>query len=189
MRIDIKGKGSINFVSENGSKRVLTDVYYIPELRSNIISLGQATEAGCEVRMKDNYLILHDKDGNLITKASRARNRLYKVTMNTVDAKCFQVQQESEYTRWHARLGHIGMDSMKAMIRKELVEGMPHINVEKETCESCLLGKQVSQGFPKATQYGASQVLKLIHYLNSFTAIFADPIHLPLRQRIAIYSY
>lgn len=40
---------------------------------------------------------------------------------------------------------------------------MPHINVEKETCESCLLGKQVRQGFPKATQYGASQVLKLIH--------------------------
>ena len=52
---------------------------------------------------------------------------------------------------------------MKAMIRKELVEGMPHINVEKETCESCLLGKQVRQGFPKATQYRASQVLKIIH--------------------------
>ena len=93
LRIDMKGKGSINFVSENRSKLVLTDVYYIPELRSNIISLGQAIEAGCEVRIKDNYLTLHDKDGNLITKASRARNRLYKVTMNTVDAKCFQVQQ------------------------------------------------------------------------------------------------
>lgn len=118
LRIDIKGKGSIDFVSENGSKRVLTVVYYIPELRNNIISHGQATEAGCEARMKDNYLTLHDIDGNLITKASRARNRLYKVTMNTVDAKCFQVQQESEFTRWHARLGHIGMDSKKAMIRK-----------------------------------------------------------------------
>lgn len=43
-RIDIKGKGSINFVFKNGVKKMMSNVYYIPGLRSNIISLGQATE-------------------------------------------------------------------------------------------------------------------------------------------------
>lgn len=33
---------------------MLTNVYYIPNLRSNIISLGQATEADCEIRMRDD---------------------------------------------------------------------------------------------------------------------------------------
>ena len=57
-RIDIKGKGSVLFVSGDGEKRVLADVYYIPDLRSNIISLGQATESGCDVRMRGEYLTL-----------------------------------------------------------------------------------------------------------------------------------
>lgn len=40
-RIDIKGKGSILFCSKDGVKKVIADVYYIPNLRSNIISLGK----------------------------------------------------------------------------------------------------------------------------------------------------
>ncbi|XP_024013779.1 uncharacterized protein LOC112087880 [Eutrema salsugineum] len=78
-RIDIKGKGSILFVSKDGEKKILADVYFIPDLRSNIISLGQATESGCDVRMKGNYLTLYGSDGKLLVKAQRSRNRLYKV--------------------------------------------------------------------------------------------------------------
>ncbi|KAG7564133.1 Zinc finger CCHC-type [Arabidopsis suecica] len=65
-RIDIKGKGSVLFVSKNNEKKILADVYFIPDLKSNIISLGQATEAGCDVRMKDDFLTVHDKDGKLL---------------------------------------------------------------------------------------------------------------------------
>lgn len=42
-RIDIKGKGTITFTDMNGDSRKMTDVYWIPDLKSNIISLGQAT--------------------------------------------------------------------------------------------------------------------------------------------------
>lgn len=52
-RIDIKGKGIIEFTDRNGEPRKITDVYYIPDLKSNIISLGQATESGCDIRMKE----------------------------------------------------------------------------------------------------------------------------------------
>ncbi|KAG7585452.1 Ribonuclease H-like superfamily [Arabidopsis thaliana x Arabidopsis arenosa] len=65
-RIDIKGKGSVLFINKNKEKKILADVYYIPELKSNIISLGQATESGCDVRMKDDYLTVHDRDGKLL---------------------------------------------------------------------------------------------------------------------------
>ena len=50
-RIDIKGNGTIEFKNRNGEPKRITDVYFIPELKSNIISLGQATESGCNVRM------------------------------------------------------------------------------------------------------------------------------------------
>lgn len=42
-RIDIKGKCTITFIDLNGEPRVMIDVYFIPDLKSNIISLGQAT--------------------------------------------------------------------------------------------------------------------------------------------------
>ena len=50
-RINIEGKGAVCFLFDGGEKKILSNVYYIPELRSNIVSLGQATEVGCEVRM------------------------------------------------------------------------------------------------------------------------------------------
>lgn len=80
-RIDIKGKGTIEFTDRNGEPRKITDVYYIPDLKSNTISLGQATESGCDVRMKGEDLIMHDREGKLIAKAVRSKNRLYKVRM------------------------------------------------------------------------------------------------------------
>ncbi|XP_048625982.1 uncharacterized protein LOC106355391 isoform X1 [Brassica napus] len=39
-RIDIKGKRTISFTDMNGEARKMTDVYFIPDLKSNIISLG-----------------------------------------------------------------------------------------------------------------------------------------------------
>lgn len=127
MYIDIKGKGSILFFSKNGEKKILADVYFI---------LGQATESGCDVKMKGDYLTLHDKDGILITKAKRSKNRLYKVLMEIVESRCLQVTTMSDSTKRHARLGHIRMDSMKSMVKKELVVGIPEITVEKETIDA-----------------------------------------------------
>ena len=39
-RVDIMGKGTISFIDMNGEARKMTDVYFIPNLRSNVISLG-----------------------------------------------------------------------------------------------------------------------------------------------------
>lgn len=162
-RIDIKGKGSVLFVSGDGEKRVLADVYYILDLRSNIISLGQATESGCDIRMRGDYLTLTDKDGKLITKAKRSKNRLYKVLMESVKTKCLQTMEISDGEMWHARLGHIGRESMKTMMKRELVRGIPNVEISRQTCTSCLLGKQARSEFPKTTSYRASHVLELIH--------------------------
>ncbi|KNA19819.1 hypothetical protein SOVF_057540, partial [Spinacia oleracea] len=67
--IDIKGKGSIEFVDRNGKARTMSEVNFIFELKSNIISLGQATESGCDVRMREDFLTLHDREGRLLVKA------------------------------------------------------------------------------------------------------------------------
>lgn len=106
-RIDIKYKGPVIFLINDGEKKKLADVYYIPDLRSNIISLGHATESGCDVRMRDEHLTLHDKDGRLIARDKRLKNRLYKVILDKDDTKCLPSSMQGESEKWHARLGHI----------------------------------------------------------------------------------
>lgn len=49
------------------------------------------------------------------------------------------------------------------MIQKELVLGIPSINIEKEVCGSYLLGKRARNFFSKATSYRATNVLELLH--------------------------
>lgn len=76
---------------------------------------------------------------------------------------CLQIKIMSDSARWHARLGHINTENMRSMFQRELVVGVPKINIEKELCGSCLLGKQTRQIFPQSTKYRATTVLELLH--------------------------
>ena len=162
-RIDIMGKGSVRFLINGGLKRVLNNVYYIPALQSNILSLGQATEAGCEVNMKDDTLKLLDKQGQLLIKSTRAKNRLYKVTLLVDYVHCLQIAGREDSSLWHARLGHISKETMRMMVKKELVYGVRSEVHNTDTCVSCLRGKQTRKPFPQATSYRAPEIPELIH--------------------------
>nr|GEW98951.1 zinc finger, CCHC-type [Tanacetum cinerariifolium] len=60
--IEIKGKGSILIECDDEKQRILSHVYYIPNLKSNLLSLRQFTEIGCKVVMEDDELQLYDMD-------------------------------------------------------------------------------------------------------------------------------
>lgn len=150
-------------MDRNGEPRKIIDVYFIPDLKSNIISLGQATKSGCDIRMKDEYLIMHDCDGKLIGKAVRSKNRLYKVRMKIKESMSLLSTTTSESIRWHSRLGHINPETMRSMVQRGLVLGVPSIKFEKSVCGSCLLGKQARKIFPQARTYRAEKLLELIH--------------------------
>ena len=59
-RLAIQGRDTIIFRCQNGEHRTLTDVYYIPQLRSSIISIGQLDERSSEVLIKDRVIRIRD---------------------------------------------------------------------------------------------------------------------------------
>ena len=61
-RVAIQGRGTIIFRCQNGEHRALMDVYYIPQLRSSIISIGQLDEHGSNVLIKDGVLRIRDQE-------------------------------------------------------------------------------------------------------------------------------
>lgn len=83
--------------------------------------------------------------------------------MDIVPTICFQASVLNDYSRWHARLGHIGVNALKTMIKHQLTIGIPELSIDKETCTACLLGKHTRQPFPNATSYRAEKILELVH--------------------------
>lgn len=77
--VKIEGKRSINYKCKNGEERTLHEVYYIPTLCNNIISLGQFSEEGNKVVMSGEFLRVFDKQEKLLIKVKRSPNRLYKL--------------------------------------------------------------------------------------------------------------
>jgi hypothetical protein len=58
---------------KNGGHKVLTDVYCIPKLKSNIISLSQLAERGCKIVIEDEFLWGYDHQRKLIMKVERGK--------------------------------------------------------------------------------------------------------------------
>nr|GEY96030.1 zinc finger, CCHC-type [Tanacetum cinerariifolium] len=66
--VKIKGRGSILLGCRNHEQKIVSNVYYIPNLKRNILSLGQLTEIGCKIIMDGNKLTLYDKNKKLLIK-------------------------------------------------------------------------------------------------------------------------
>jgi hypothetical protein len=75
--MEINGIGSVIFAAKSGEHRLLTGVYYIPALRTSIISLGQLDESSSRVEIKDGVMRIWDCHRRLLAKITRGTNRLY----------------------------------------------------------------------------------------------------------------
>nr|GEV37760.1 hypothetical protein [Tanacetum cinerariifolium] len=97
--VSIKGKGSILFQGKNEEQKLLKDVYYIPALRSNVISLGQATISDYDISIRGDFLTMRDSWGSLLINVPRSANRLYKAQIKVGKEDTNVVGRESDESR------------------------------------------------------------------------------------------
>nr|GFB11212.1 zinc finger, CCHC-type [Tanacetum cinerariifolium] len=157
--VKIKGRGSIL----NNEQKIVSDIYYIPNLKSNILSLGQLTEIGCKIIMDGNKLTLYDKNKKLLIKVKRSKNRLYSIKLQIKAPICLLANVDNQAWLWHARLGHLNFDDINKMTRKGLVEGIPTINHARHICDACLLGKHSRTPFPNQAKFISKNPLDLVY--------------------------
>jgi hypothetical protein len=65
----------------------------------------------------------------------------FYLKLNLVEGHLFSAKID-ENVVWHKRHGHFNLKSLKFMQEANIVEDMPEIIVNAQTCESCELGKQ-----------------------------------------------
>jgi len=136
------------FHCKNGEHRSLANVYFLPRLTANIISVGQLDEGGYQVLVEDGMMRVRDEDRRLLAKIPRSPGRLYTLDINIARPVCLAARTDDDAWRWHARFGHIHFAALRKMGREELVRGLPIIDQVQQVCEACLAGKQKRAPFP-----------------------------------------
>lgn len=137
--VRIEGKGSVCFVCKNGETRTIEDVYYIPTLRNNIMSLGQLAEGGNRIIIKGELMWVYDSQDTLFMKVKRSQNRLYKIIINTTQPVCLLSKQVDESKLWHVRMGHVNYHALSLMKKDNMVNGMPVIKISRRSVQGLFI--------------------------------------------------
>jgi hypothetical protein len=105
------------FKCRDGNQWLLRDVYYIPKVKSNLVSLGQLTEIGCKVEMDGDVLEVFEKSPlKPLLRVQRSSNRLYRVDLKLVETECLMGSLEEPEWLWHGWLGHVNFRTLR-MVR------------------------------------------------------------------------
>ena len=56
---------------QDGGQMRLENVLYVPELKYNILSLGQFDKHGCRILMKGGFLTIYAQCGRLLIKVKK----------------------------------------------------------------------------------------------------------------------
>ena len=163
------GKGTIDLPINNKSMITMTNVYFVPGLAKNLLSVSEATSNGMVLEFHNNHAIIHHKlsSGEEIKTICPRMGRLYplKLMGNTsIEANMVSTHHEIDPTLlWHHRLGHLHPKSMKASQIHTIMEGIPRKPFTYlPICEGCMYGKQCRQKFPFHT-HQSNQPLEIIH--------------------------
>ncbi|RVW52892.1 Retrovirus-related Pol polyprotein from transposon TNT 1-94 [Vitis vinifera] len=151
------GSGRCRISLPNGSVWLLEKVRHIPDLRRNLISVGQLDDEG--------HAILFVGGTWKVTKGARVLARGKKtgtLYMTSCPRDTIAVADASTDTSlWHRRLGHMSEKGMKMLLSKGKLPELKSIDFDM--CESCILGKQKKVSFLKTGRTPKAEKLELVH--------------------------
>ncbi|KAJ0444180.1 putative RNA-directed DNA polymerase [Helianthus annuus] len=164
LRLNVKGIGDVRLEVE-GVTQVITRVYYVPELTSNLLSLGQLQQKDLTIVIKQGLCKIFHPQRGLITTSRMTRNRMFLVNaiMKPVMNKCLKVDVDGSSQIWHKRFGHVSNKSIRTMQYRKMVKGIPLVAEQSKDCEICKMGKQQREAIPKQSKWRARSKLELLH--------------------------
>jgi uncharacterized membrane protein YgcG len=160
--IQVEGKGTILVSIYNGT-RYISDVYYIPELSQNLLSVGQLVQHGYTVKFEKGVCQIVDGESNqVLVEVGMKPNKLFPLKMDVVTDLASFAKEMSISELWHLRYGHLSGTGLKLLREERMVSGLPAVNHD-QLCEGCVYGKQTKLSFPEGKAVRATHVLELVH--------------------------
>ena len=141
----------INVPKGDGTSQILLrDVLYAPTMGVTLVSVGKITDSGSSVLFHADTCRIFDGSRVLLAEIPKGNGlyRTYTPHSETADYGA-RVSEVLTIDELHRRLGHVGHDTARTLVKKGLVMGVELDLESKPTiCNSCEWGK----GHRKAIQ-------------------------------------
>jgi hypothetical protein len=162
------GSGRINvemYVNGAWNQAFLTDVWYVPDLRVNLLSLIVTEMKGYCIRAENSQIQLI-RDGVVFGTGIREGKSLYKMNLRVVKPDnpavvCLASAVNPKTNKlqfWHERLCHQNKKYVKEFLQREGV----NVPLDEYFCEACAYGKSQRQPFYSRT-CRATKAGEIIH--------------------------
>lgn len=151
-----------SFVNNKEISIKLENVFCVPGLRVNLLSISKIEKAGFKIICAAGTItILKD---NIVYAQGERVNNLYKIKFKlNNESSNANLAVELNNELWHQRYGHLNYDSLLKINNLNLVNGLNFCNNKnKSLCEVCVKSKQ------RCLSYGSKRnvskrVLELVH--------------------------
>ena len=156
--------GTLDLHLSSGLCLNLKDVYYVPSIFRNIISVSCLDAEGFCFVINNSRMVI--KKNDLFYANAFISNGLYLLDLGedkhvlNINNKRLKMSHTNEILLWHYRLGHINEKRVKKLQQANLLGSLGSGAIG--TCESCLTGKMTKSPFKKKGER-ASSLLELIH--------------------------
>jgi transposase InsO family protein len=165
--VKVQGRGTVPILTKQNVKKDISNVYHVPDLKHNLLSVGQLIEKGYKVLFEGISCKIYDKKPSRkwISEIYMTPNRMFPLTLRTANLSQPYAQNETtmnETMVWHTRFGHIPFQSLSLLQKNSMVKGLPIFKEQIPPCESCILGKHKRTSFPQSSNQ-AKQHLELVY--------------------------
>jgi len=163
----VEGKGAVKAsvrVGKGIQNLQFEETLYVPNLRSNLLSVGKITDRGHSVTFTKSSAVVRKQDGKVLMVAKRL-NGLYYVEDNVARANAAESEKKSnsKLEMWHKRFGHLNEADLKDLCKNKKVIGVDLSGSRGlPDCTVCVQGKMSQRPFPKHSNRN-SRMLEIIH--------------------------
>lgn len=158
------GSGRLFCQDEQGKQQevILSEVFYVPDLESNLISVGRLVAKGAEVIFSNRRGCVIQRDGAVAAVAKKVGG-LYQLATKQRGMVASHHNKDCIH-HWHRKLGHRDPDAIHRAVRDDLATG---VSIQKcgvfQTCECCVEGKIARLPFSRKDHRQSAKVLDIIH--------------------------
>mgnify|MGYP001792528178 CR=1 FL=1 len=143
----ISGVGELEFKTKQGKVEKMSAVYYGPDLKNNLLSVGHLLKKGYDIHFREIACYLSKKN-QVVAKVGVASNNLFSLTLQNENMSCFIGIDKGVSKLSHDRYDHLNYGNLEMLSKKMMVKGLPNIVRLDGVCEACQLGKQHKTLFP-----------------------------------------
>ncbi|KAE8723067.1 PLAC8 family protein [Hibiscus syriacus] len=142
-RLPITHIGKIIVTPRYNTNQVqLQDVYHVPGMKKNLLSVGQLTSSGHYVLFGPQDMKVY-RDVKISETPTMEGRRLESIYVMSAESSYVDMTRKNETSDlWHMRLGHVSYSKLSVMVKKSMLKGLPQLDVRTDTvCARCHYGK------------------------------------------------